>query len=164
MGKIGRQKGPHNVLWQFNTAARRNTMSPKTTTSKQGGGKKQENHISHARIIKPGTSREKTHGEKSQKLTYRSTPTQWSTPHHPLTTSHRDVLSYAWAYHAYPSKDQWPLTKLVIQSRNVPHKASTATYQLKQYCPAFHLGQALQIEERAWSVEKVGHDEASGVY
>jgi hypothetical protein len=85
--------------------------------------KKQENHISHARIIKPGMSREKTNGEKSQKLTYRSTPTQWSTPHHPLTTSHRDVLSYAWAYHAYPSKGPWLLTKLAIQSRNVPHNA-----------------------------------------
>jgi hypothetical protein len=47
-------------------------------------------------------------------------------------------------------------------SRNVPHNAATATYQLKQYCPAFHSRQALQIEERAWSVERAGHDEASG--
>jgi hypothetical protein len=127
------------------------------------GGKKQENHISHARIKTRNVVR-KSQMRKSQKLTYRSTPTQWSTPHHPSATSHRDVLSYAWAYHAYPSKDPWPLTKLAIQSRNVPHKAATATYQLKQYCPAFHPRQALQIEERAWNVERAGHGEASGVY
>jgi hypothetical protein len=65
-----------------------------------------------SRLAGPRAKTVRGQKKKKTKLTYHSTLTQSSSQLLLSTTSHRDVLSYAWAYRGCPWKGRWPWLKL----------------------------------------------------